>query len=193
MDATTDTDITTMSRLAAGEDLALNELMRRWQDRIAAFLLRMTGDHATVRDLTQETFVRLYQGRSRYKPSASFPSYLFSIASNLARNHHRWRGRHPEESIEVLEHDGREAVSETPAPDEALTRSETAHAVQRAVQNLPPDLRETLVLFTYHDLGYHDIAAIIGGSVKTVETRLYRARQILKESLQHLAPSTAQP
>ena len=79
-------------------------------------------------------------------------------------------------------------MSEEPSPDEALEQSE----LSRAVQSLAPDLRETLVLFTYHDLGYHEIATAAGCSPKAVETRLYRARQILKEKLQHLAASVQQ-
>ena len=138
MEATADMDADAMTRLAGGEDLVLNDLMRRWQDRVAAFLLRMTGNHATACDLAQETFVRLYQSRGRYKPTSSFASYLFSIAANLARNHHRWCMRHPTESLEVLEQDGGEPASKSDSPDEALTRNETAQAVQRAVRKLPP-------------------------------------------------------
>jgi RNA polymerase sigma-70 factor (ECF subfamily) len=191
MDEATDMDATAMKRLAAGEDLALSEIMGRWSERVAAFLLRMTGNHAAATDLAQETFVRLYQSRARYKPTASFSSYLFSIAANLARNHLRWSARHPAETMKDLQHGGTEPASEDSSPDEALAEAETARAVQEAVQTLPADLRETLVLFTYHELGYHDIAAAVGCSAKAVETRLYRARQLLKERLQHLAPASA--
>lgn len=194
MDAPTDMDAIAMSRLATGEDLALNDIMLRWQGRIAAFLLRMTCNQAVACDLTQETFVRLYQSCPRYKPTASFPGYLFSIATNLARNHHRWRMRHPAESIHKLEDIGMEPASEDSTPDEVLAQVETARAVQQAVQDLPEELREALVLFTYHELGYHEIATIIGCSPKAVETRLYRARQILKEQLQdHTKAITIEP
>ncbi len=191
MEASPDSDATAMRRLAAGDDLALNELMHRWQERVAAFLHRMTGNHAAARDLAQETFLRLYQSRTRYKPSASFSSYLFRIASNLARNHHRWQARHPSEPIQALQDCGREPASEDDSPDEALAHEEITRAVQLAVQSLPADLREALVLFTYHDLGHHDIAAVAGCTPKAAETRLYRARQILKEKLQGLASGSA--
>lgn len=71
-----DTDIALMLRLAGGEDLALNELISRWRTRVASFLLRMVGDHATAMDLTQESFVRLYSSRKTYKPTAAFSTYL---------------------------------------------------------------------------------------------------------------------
>lgn len=75
-----------MARLAKGDDLALNALMRRWSDRIVSFLYRMTGRHDTAVDLAQETFVKLYQARERYRPSGGeFSTWLFTIASNLAK------------------------------------------------------------------------------------------------------------
>jgi len=95
MDFSHDADVVLMQRLAGGEDLALNELISRWRERLAAFLLRMVGDHATAMDLTQETFVRLYTSRHSYKPVAAFSTYLFHIAANLARSHARWKSRHP--------------------------------------------------------------------------------------------------
>lgn len=184
-------DTDAMVRLAAGEDTALNELMHRWQERIVAFLMRMTGNQATACDLTQETFVKLYQSRARYRPSSSFSSYLFSIAANLSRNHHRWSKRHRTESLQALDPKEISIKSRDLQPDEALSQGEVAQTVQSAVQSLPTDLRETLVLFTYHELCYHEIATITGSSPKAVEMRLYRARQSLKESLQHLAPTTS--
>lgn len=193
MDDPTDMDEAAMQRLAAGDDLALNGIMHRWQERIAAFLLRMTGDHTTACDLAQETFVRLYRGCTRYRAASTFRSYLFSIAANLARNHRRWRCRHPEEPLDGTGNDTPEPASDAAGPDELLVRQETARAVQRAVLGLPADLREALVLSTYHGLGHQEVAVITGCSPKAVEMRLYRARQLLKDRLQHLAPAPAPP
>jgi RNA polymerase sigma factor (sigma-70 family) len=95
-----DADIEAMKRLADGDDLALNGIMHRWKDKVAAFLYRMTGSAEAAADLAQETFVRLYQSRARYQPAAAFPTYLFRIAANLGRNHARWRTRHPTVSVE---------------------------------------------------------------------------------------------
>ena len=110
MDPGLDTDITLMLRLAGGEDLALNDLISRWRDRLAAFLLRMVGDHATAMDLTQETFVRLYTSRKTYKPTAAFSTYLFHIATNLARTQARERADLVNRAITALPEDQREAL-----------------------------------------------------------------------------------
>lgn len=101
-----------MSRLAAGDDLALNEIMSRWSGRISAFLYRMTGQRETAVDLAQETFVKLYQARGRYRPQGNFSTYLFAIAANLARNHSRWKARHPTVSLDATDADGEEIYPE---------------------------------------------------------------------------------
>lgn len=182
-----DADAAAMQRLAGGDDLALNEIMARWQDRLAAFLWHMTHDHAAARDLAQETFVRLYQHRHRYRPQAAFSSYLFRIARHLLANHWRWQKRHPAASLDSLTEGGLDHAATTQAPDESLSQAETAREVRRAIASLPNDLREALVLFTYQDLGYRQMADILDCSEKAVETRLYRARQLLKEKLAALA------
>ena len=179
-----------MQRLAGGEDLALNEIMSRWQNRLASFIWHMTQDEPTTRDLAQETFVRLYQHRHRYRAKAPFSSYLFRIARNLIYNHHRWNKRHPSESLQVLRSSGFDPEAETATPDQALKNAETALEVRRAIAELPDDLREALVLFTYQELSYRDIALVLDCSEKAVETRIYRARQLLKQRLAALAPDS---
>ncbi len=182
----TDADVAAMQRLAAGEDLALNEIMTRWQQRVASLLLRMTGNHTTACDLAQETFVKLYHSRTRFKANAPFAGYLLRIAANLARNHHRWRSRHPSESLDVLQESEMEPAAVCASPDAALSQADITRAVQRAVGKLPHDLRVALELFTYEDMSYEDIAAALDCTAKAVETRIYRARQVLKAELQHL-------
>lgn len=180
-----------MLRLASGDDLALNALMRRWSDRIVSFLYRMTGRHDTAVDLAQETFVRLYQARARYRPrGGEFSTWLFAIASNLAKNRARWRSRHPEVSLDAPADDGSNPLPEPrsteASPDQAAVTRETEEQVRAAIQALPNELREALLLFTHEQLGYADIARITHCSPKAVETRIYRARLILKDQLKHL-------
>lgn len=178
-----DADIDAMQRLAAGDDLALNSLMERWKDKVAAFLLRMTGNAASATDLTQETFVKLYQSRDRYHPTAPFPTYLFRIAANLARNHARWKQRHPSVSSDDEDEHVPESVEMQPGPDEQMERREQWQRVEAALAALPDDLREAMLLFTYQDMSYAEIATAVGCTSKAVETRIYRARQILRAEL----------
>lgn len=176
-----------MVRLAGGEDPALGELMARWGPRVTAFLQRMTGRRDVATDLAQETFVKLYQARGRYRPSGGFSTYLFAIAANLARNHARWSARHPTVSFDAKPDEGGSAVPDLAdtrqTPAESARSAERMRAVQAAFRRLSPDLREAMSLFVYEGMGYAEIAAVTQCSPKAVETRIYRARQILKELL----------
>lgn len=179
-----------MARLADGDDLALNVLMDRWAGRITGFLQKMTGQRETAIDLAQETFIHLYQARSRYRASGNFSTYLFSIATNLARNHARWKSRHPTVSLDAAHENGGwempEPVDSTRTPDDAVVTAERTHAVHEAFLNLPPDLRGAMTLFIYERMSYAEIATASNCSPKAIETRIYRARQILKEQLKEL-------
>ena len=179
------TDSELMLRLAGGDDLALNALMSRWQDRVAGFLYRMTGRVEVAADLAQETFVKVHQARARYQPGGPFSTWLFTIAANLGRNHARWMARHPTVSLEpaITESAPAEAADPGLSPDEAAQSAELGRIVQDAFQTLPADLRETMTLFILEGLSYVEIASVAGCSVKAAETRIYRARQILKEKL----------
>jgi len=176
-----------MVRLKGGDDLALNTLMDRWAPRVTSFLYKMTGQRDTAIDLAQETFIKLYGARKRYKPQGTFSTYLFTIAANLGRNHARWRSRHPTVSLDATDVDGvatmAEAVDPHHSPEEAAESSEKYRAAREALLALPHDLREAMALFVYEGMGYADIAALSGCTAKAVETRIYRARQILKEKL----------
>ena len=186
-DAQDGDDVSLMSRLAAGDDLALNLLMDRWAQRLNAFLYRMTGRHEVAGDLTQEAFVRLYKARMRYRPRGEFSTYLFSIAANLARNHARWTSRHPTISLDAITEDGRPLVHDVSdpgqGPDEHADSVERYRQVREALVALPQDLKEAITLFVYEGMSYAEIAQLADCSVKAVETRIYRARQLLKRIL----------
>lgn len=179
----TEPDAGAMVRLQGGDDLALNEIMERWQRPITGFLLRMVGEEAVAVDLAQETFVRAYQASGRYRPSAKFSTWLFAIAANLARQHLRWRRRHPTVSMDADAPLSEKLASPAESPDQRALRDERADLVRDAVAELPPDLREALVLFEYENMSHAEIAAITGSSPKAIETRLYRARALLREKL----------
>lgn len=184
MESPPESDVALMLRLADGEDLALNELISRWRERVASFLLRMVHDHATAMDLTQETFVRLYTSRKRYQATAAFSTYLFHIAANLARSHARWRKRHPTVPMEDDDGDLRHDPADRGlSPDDAAELHEKTASVNRAIASLPEELREALLLFTVEGMSQSEVAQALGCSPKAVEVRVYRARQSLREAL----------
>lgn len=177
-----------MLRLQGGEDAALNRLMTRWQMPLVRFITRYVGDSEEALDLAQETFVRVYQNRHNWRPTAKFSSWLFTIASNLCRNFLRWERRHPTVSLQRdPEHDHTgEIPSAEATPLDSAAHNDTARRVRESIQSLPHDLKTVVLLFEYEELSYEEIAEVLSCTAKAVETRLYRARKILQEKLKSL-------
>lgn len=170
-----------MQALSQGQDDALNRLMADWSGPLIGYLTKLTGSAATGEDLAQETFVRVYRSCKDYRPAQRFSTWLFTIASNLAKNHHRWKKRHPEESREPEVMADLSPNSEQADPAESMSRRETMSALQEAVKQLPQELREALLLSTTQGLSYAQIARVQNSSEKAVELRVYRARKLLRE------------
>jgi len=177
-----------MERLAAGHDAALNELMERHATPVFHFLCRMLGNEDDANDLAQETFVRVFRARDSFRTNEKFSAWLYTIAANLARNHFRWRSRHPNVSLET-ESPGTDQTlgatipGENPAPNEQALAAERAAAVRAAVGRLPEDLREAIVLCEWEERSVAEAAVILETTPKAIESRLYRARQTLRERL----------
>jgi RNA polymerase sigma-70 factor (ECF subfamily) len=177
-----------MQRLAGGHDAALNDLMARHAQAVFHFLCRMLGNDDDANDLAQETFLRVYQHRASFKPAARFTTWLYTIAANLARNHHRWLGRHPKVSLDAESEATGQSIgdvlpSSDPAPDGAAVATERAAAVRAAVESLPADMREVIVLCEWQELSSAEAAAVLGTTPKAIDNRLYRARNLLRDRL----------
>jgi RNA polymerase sigma-70 factor (ECF subfamily) len=175
-----------MQRLAAGQNHALNDLMARHAVPLVQFLFRLLDNEADAEDLAQETFARVYRHRTRYNPARKFTTWLYSIAANLARNELRRRTRHNAFSL----HDngtGQElaglAVAKEIDPGSAAETRERFLAVVAAVRSLPEDLREVVVLCEWEGFSAADAAEVLASSNRAIESRLYRARKLLRALL----------
>jgi RNA polymerase sigma-70 factor (ECF subfamily) len=177
-----------MERLMAGQDAALNDLMERHATPIFCFLCRMVGNEEDADDLAQETFARVFRARANFRPGEKFSTWLYTIAANLARNHFRWRARHPNISLEAAADEPEQTLGNIlPAtdapPNEQTLAAERAAIVRAQVARLPEDLREAIVLCEWEESSMAEAAAVLNTTPKAVESRLYRARKILRERL----------
>ena len=176
-----------MARVQGGDEAALGELMERWELPVKRLLARLVQNAAEADDLAQETFVRVWQQREKFRAGAEFRPWMFAIAVNLGRNRLRWGRRRPTVSLEEWSEGERpEAGGQRPentAGAEGMERKERAAAVRKAVAALPIELREALVLFEYEELSHNEIATALGCTSKAVETRIYRAREKLRVAL----------
>jgi RNA polymerase sigma-70 factor, ECF subfamily len=182
-------DRSDMRRLADGHDACLSDLMERHGARVFHYLVRHVQSEEDAADLAQETFVRVYRNSRSYDPRQRFSSWLYTIATNLARDRFKWRSRHPEVSLDKPLGDSDATIGSIlpdpqSGPDAELLASERADAVRRAIQTLPEELRAPLIMAEYENMAAAEIAAVLDCTPKAVETRLYRARKQLRSALE---------
>lgn len=173
-----------------GDELAFQELVRRYKNPITNFVYRMLNDYDRAVDLAQETFVRVYMSAERYQATYSFSTYIYRIASNLAITDLRQRKRRQLIPIPSFfsEKDGDEMEIELPdtrqtLADDAMIEDERRRAVSRAIASLPEKYRAAVVLRDIEGRSYEEISEVLGLSDGTVKSRINRARNLLKDKL----------
>jgi RNA polymerase sigma-70 factor (ECF subfamily) len=184
-------DRASLLALQRGDTSELNRIIARWQRPLFGFAYRYVQNSADAEDLVAETLARLHEQRFRLREGSNLSAWLFTTLTNLCHNHHRWKRRHPSISLEERSVGGGDegpGPASDPqggerGPDAELAHGETLAALREAVDALPHDLKATVLLHHYERLSYREIAAITGCSERGVETRLYRARQQLRQSL----------
>jgi RNA polymerase sigma-70 factor (ECF subfamily) len=176
MQSTEPSDQSLVEQLQAGADAAFEELMRRYKRPVLNFAYRMLGNADDADDVAQEVFVRVYQNIAAYRPRTKFSTWLFALARNAAIDRLRWRQRHPTEPLD--------AVPEPATPP--VDVDEVGEHIAAAIASLPEEQRTAIVLCEYQGLSYAEIAQIMRCSEKSVESRLYRAKQTLRHRLRHL-------
>jgi RNA polymerase sigma-70 factor, ECF subfamily len=185
-------DTLDMEALQRGDEIALNRLMSRHCEKLFHYLIRILQDESEALDLSQETFVRVYLNRAKFNPKHRFSTWLYTIATNLARDRIRWLSRHRNVSLDAPPKGADVTLAATVVesrlePDERLEQNERITEIKRAVAALPVDLRTPLVLAEYEDLSVAEISEILKCTPKAIENRLYRARKLLRVKLGHLA------
>jgi RNA polymerase sigma-70 factor, ECF subfamily len=178
-----------LAAIRDGDEVAFQEIVRRYRNPITNFIYRMLDDYERSVELTQETFIRVYTSASRYQANYSFSTYIYRIATNLAISELRRRKRRKTISLfSPFTNDDGEAVEIDPADttalqDEALIENERRRAVARAITSLPEKYRAAIVLRDVEGLSYDRIAEVLKLSEGTVKSRINRARNLLKEKL----------
>lgn len=186
-----DLDRQDMARLVSGHDAGLNTLMERHAEKLFHYLCRVVHNETDAADLAQESFVKVHQNRAKFDGQRKFSTWLYAIATNLARDRLRWRNRRPEVSLEAESpttgHGLHETLPEQGAnPSETLVAEERAATVRRAVAALPEKWRVPLILAEYEEKSHAEIGEILGCSAKAIEVRIYKARQQLRQELASL-------
>jgi RNA polymerase sigma-70 factor (ECF subfamily) len=166
----------------AGDKRAFGELVERYQGRLLNFVYRTTGDRERAEDLVQETFIRVYRHLHRFDQTKKFSTWIYTIASNLAKNELRNRSRNPLVLFQTIKKnwdaDARplEWEDNTYRPDDLFRKRQLKQMVDSVVGELPEHHRTVFVLREMEGKTYEEIAEITGCNLGTVKSRLNRAR-----------------
>ena len=169
----------------AGREASFEELVRRYQRPIAAYVYRMVGDYDAALDLTQEVFIKVYNSLSRYRSEFKFSTWIYKIAHNAAIDHLRRYAVREQALSGSVEGDRREVTIESRrlTPEQESERKERRTEIESVVQLLQASYRELIVLRHSHDLSYDEIAEVTGLPLGTVKNRLFRAREAMRDLL----------
>lgn len=180
-----DPDSELVAQWQAGDLRAFECLVRRHEQRVFRLLYRMLGSREEAEDATQEAFLSLHRHGHRFRREARFSTFLYRVAANAALNRRRSLGRARARVEELgrrqlIDPEGASAGSD---PESAAHGAQVQDAVQRALLELPRDLRLAVVLFDIEGRPYKEIADVLGVPEGTVKSRIHRGRSALRESL----------
>lgn len=171
-----DTDASKVRACLAGDPHAFDGLVAEYEKPVYNVALRMLRDPEEARDIAQTVFLKAWQNLSNYDPQYKFYSWIYRMAINESLNVLRARGRATEPVDERL-------PAEDSGPLDLLDGDQVRDVVLEAIDRLKPEHRAVIVLKYFAERDYEDMAGILGIDSKTVKSRLYTARQLLKERL----------
>lgn len=169
-----------MAQVGAGEVAKLAVLFERHHTPLFRYFVAMNRNRELSEDLVQDVFFRMLRYRASYDPNQSFTAWMYQIARNAnVDNAQKRRG----EVVGIEEFNDRrpEPVSTALGPEESAAKVQDLAVLKRALDRLPPEKREILVLSRFQGMKYEDIAAVLGCETGTVKVRVYRAMRTLEE------------
>ena|SRR5882672_534203 len=188
-------DLSLVAESLAGNQLSFQLLVERYQGRMFALVRHYTKNPVEIEDIVQDTFLKAFRRLASFQQQASFYTWLCRIAINTSLDFLKRAGRNPVVGVEdpeiALAPDSTTVArpaSTVAAPDARMERDEIARITQAVLDELPDIFRTVLVLREFEDMAYQDIADVLGISIGTVESRLFRARARFKDKLLALHP-----
>ncbi len=185
-----DPDIRLMLRVRDDDPGAFQQLVETYQHRLVAVMHHLVGNAEEAEDLAQEVFLRVYRARKKYRPRSKFSTWLFTIANNLALNSLRARQRKPSVPLNLSEsgplgpRPAEQLVQDrNHGPAQHVQQQELAAVIRQALESLNERQRMAVVLNKFEDMGYAEIAEVMGLTPKAIKSLLSRARENLRQAL----------
>lgn len=181
------TDWQLVERVQHGDKTAFDLLVLKYQGKVASLISRYVNDHHEVLDVTQESFIKAYRALSSFRGESAFYTWLYRISINTAKNYLVAKGRRPpgvDVDVQDAEHFvGQNGLKDIQSPERNLYRSELELALNKAITQLPEDLRVALTLREFDGLSYDEIAEVMNCPVGTVRSRIFRAREAVDSKI----------
>ncbi|MBM3852969.1 MAG: sigma-70 family RNA polymerase sigma factor [Verrucomicrobia bacterium] len=181
-----------VDRFKGGDQTAFDEMVARYWDRIYSMVHQLLRNQQDAEEVTQDAFIRAHRGLANFRGESAFSTWLYQIATNLARNRYwYWWRRKRDQSVSIDAPVGYDndltladvLPAEVESPDDITVNQEFVHRIARGMEKLSAKHREILVLRNVKNQSYEEIAAILGISVGTVKSRIARARESLRSKL----------
>ncbi len=186
-----DLDRQLVERAQQGDKQAFEQLVSKYQRKLARLLARFIRDPAEVEDVAQEAFIKAYRALPSFRGDSAFYTWLYRIGINTAKNYLVAMGRRAPTATEF---DSEEAegfedgdqLRDINTPESVLMSNEIARTVNDTMEQLPEELRNAITLREIEGLSYEDIATIMNCPIGTVRSRIFRAREAIAEKLRPL-------
>ena len=184
-------DAALMLRVKRGDIRAFEELVEKYKQPVINVIYRTLRDLTEAEDLAQNVFVQVYKSADRYKATAKFSTWLFTIARNLTLNEIRRRSRHPADSLEASQTEREDQPVrqfqdvKMFSPTDNVLHGELEQKLQNALDELPENQRTAILLCRQEELSYDDISEVLGCSLSATKSLIHRGRETLKEKLKN--------
>lgn len=185
-DKANEEDLALMAKVARGDENAFAKIVGKHQHAVLGTVAKMTNQSSDTEDIAQQVFIRLWKSAERYKPTAKFTTFLFTITRNLVFNATRKKSGKNEYSFDALEGKWSQSIEDKSSesrPDKSVEQTELRKIIDQAISSLPEKQRLAVILRRYERMPYEEIAETLGISVPAVKSQLFRARTALRDSL----------
>lgn len=172
-----------MLRVRGNDEAAFRELVEATEDRVYGTIAKMLGGIEGAEDLAQRVYLRIWQARGRYEPTAKFSTWMFSIMRRLVLNERRGRARRGAIFYSPASEEPVRESSSGVSPASEASAGELAAAIDAALGDLPEEQRTAMILRRYDEMPYEDIATVLETTVPAVKSLLFRARETLRVRL----------
>ncbi|MCB1784782.1 MAG: RNA polymerase sigma factor RpoE [Chromatiaceae bacterium] len=184
------TDQALVERVQRGDKRAFDLLVLKYQHKVANLISRYIRDPVEALDVTQEAFIKAYRALPKFRGDSAFYTWLYRVAINTAKNHLAAQARRPPgddiEADTAEQMDMGSALKESDTPEHMALQREIAQTIQKALDDLPDDLRTAITLRELEGLSYEEIAQAMDCPIGTVRSRIFRAREAIDAKLKPL-------